>query len=417
MEIKRDVYLDKLIARKHNGLIKVITGIRRCGKSYLLFRLFRRHLIECGMAEDHIIEVAFDMRRNAALRDPDALCAYVEEKMSDGGMYYILLDEVQMLSEFESVLNEFVRYENADVYVTGSNSKFLSSDIMTEFRGRGDEIHVYPLSFAEYCSAFPGSVDEAWQEYYTYGGLPLTVSMTTDEQKAEYLTRLFNEVYLRDIVERNGIRHPEELGELINILASSIGSLTNPKKLSNTFKSVKGVKITENTLARYATYLEQAFMIKRAQRYDIKGKRYIDTPSKFYFEDVGLRNARLNFRQIELTHIMENIIYNELRMRGYNVDVGVVEIRDKQADGSYTKKQTEVDFVANLGSKRIYIQSAFAMSDDEKTAQEKRPLDKIGDSFKKIIVVGENIKLRRDEDGIVIMGIRDFLLKRDSLEL
>lgn len=416
MEIKRDIYLDKLIARKHNGLIKVITGIRRCGKSYLLFRLFRRHLVECGVAEDHIIEVAFDMRRNTALRDPDALCAYVEEKMSGDGMYYILLDEVQMLSEFESVLNEFARYENADVYVTGSNSKFLSSDIMTEFRGRGDEIHVYPLSFAEYCSAFPGSVDEAWQEYYTYGGLPLTLSMTTDEQKAEYLTRLFNEVYLRDIVERNGIRHPEELGELINILASSIGSLTNPKKLSNTFKSVKGIKITENTLARYATYLEQAFMIKRAQRYDIKGKRYIDTPSKFYFEDVGLRNARLNFRQIELTHIMENIIYNELRMRGYNVDVGVVEIREKQA-GGYTKKQTEVDFVANLGSKRIYIQSAFAMSDDEKTAQEKRPLDKIGDSFKKIVVVGENIKLRRDEDGIVIMGIRDFLLKRDSLEL
>ena len=417
MEIKRDIYLDKLIARKHNGLIKVITGIRRCGKSYLLFRLFRRHLIECGVAEDHIIEVAFDMRRNAALRDPDVLCAYVEEKMSGDGMYYILLDEVQMLNEFESVLNEFARYENADVYVTGSNSKFLSSDIMTEFRGRGDEIHVYPLSFAEYCSAFPGSVDEAWQEYYTYGGLPLTISMTTDEQKAEYLTRLFNEVYLRDIVERNGIRHPEELGELINILASSIGSLTNPKKLSNTFKSVKGIKITENTLARYATYLEQAFMIKRAQRYDIKGKRYIDTPSKFYFEDVGLRNARLNFRQIELTHIMENIIYNELRIRGYNVDVGVVEIREKQAGSGYTKKQTEVDFVANLGSKRIYIQSAFAMSDDEKTTQEKRPLDKIGDSFKKIIVVGENIKLRRDEDGIVIMGIRDFLLKRDSLEL
>ena len=417
MEIKRDIYLNKLIARKHNGLIKVITGIRRCGKSYLLFRLFRRHLVESGVAEDHIIEVAFDMRRNATLRDPDALCAYVEEKMSGDGMYYILLDEVQMLSEFESVLNEFGRYENADVYVTGSNSKFLSSDIMTEFRGRGDEIHVYPLSFAEYCSAFPGSVDEAWQEYYTYGGLPLSVSMTTDEQKAEYLTRLFNEVYLRDIVERNGIRHPEELGELINILASSIGSLTNPKKLSNTFRSVKGIKITENTLARYATYLEQAFMIKRALRYDIKGKRYIDTPSKFYFEDVGLRNARLNFRQIELTHIMENIIYNELRMRGYNVDVGVVEIRDKQADGSYTKKQTEVDFVANLGSKRIYIQSTFAMSDDEKTAQEKRPLDKIGDSFKKVIVVGENIKLCRDKDGIVIMGIRDFLLKRNSLEL
>ena len=417
MEIKRDIYLDKLIARKHNGLIKVITGIRRCGKSYLLFRLFRRHLVESGVAENHIIEVAFDMRKNASLRDPDVLCAYVEEKMSGEGMYYILLDEVQMLSEFESVLNEFARYENADVYVTGSNSKFLSSDIMTEFRGRGDEIHVYPLSFAEYCSAFPGSVDEAWQEYYTYGGLPLTVSMTTDEQKAEYLTRLFNEVYLRDIVERNGIRHPEELGELINILASSIGSLTNPKKLSNTFKSVKGIKITENTLARYATYLEQAFMIKRAQRYDIKGKRYIDTPSKFYFEDVGLRNARLNFRQIELTHIMENIIYNELRMRGYNVDVGVVEIREKQADGGYAKKQTEVDFVANLGSKRIYIQSAFAMSDGEKTAQEKQPLDKISDSFKKIIVVGENIKLRHDEDGIVIMGIRDFLLKRDSLEL
>ncbi len=416
MEIKRDLYLNKIINRKHNGLIKVITGIRRCGKSYLLFNLYNRHLIESGVPEDHIIKIAFDMRKNAELRDPDKLCAYVESKMTDSGMHYILLDEVQMLDEFESVLNEFLHYDNADVYVTGSNSKFLSSDIMTEFRGRGDEIHVYPLSFSEFYSAYDGPVHKAWQEYFTYGGLPLVASMKTDEQKSDYLIRLFNEVYMKDISDRNTLRHPSELSELVDILASATGSLTNPTKLSNTFKSVKNVKITSLTLSKYIEYLEQAFLISKAIRYDIKGKKYINTPSKYYFEDIGLRNARLNFRQIEENHIMENIIYNELRMRGFNVDVGVVEIRGR-ADSKFTRKQFEVDFVANLGNKRYYLQSAFAMSSEEKIEQETQSLKRIDDSFKKIIVVKEDIKVRRDDNGFVTMGIFDFLLNENSLEM
>ena len=415
MEIKRDLYLYKLINRKHNGLIKVITGIRRCGKSYLLFNLFYNHLIESGVPEDHIIKVAFDMRKTADLRDPDKHSEYVGSKMIDSSMYYILLDEVQMLGEFESVLNEFLHYDNADVYVTGSNSKFLSSDIMTEFRGRGDEIHVYPLSFAEFYSVYDGSVYKAWQDYFTFGGLPLVASMKTDEQKSEYLIRLFNEVYIRDIAERTNIRHPSELSELIDVLASATGSLTNPTKLANTFKSVKNVKITPLTLSHYMEYLEHAFLIDKAMRYDIKGRKYINTPSKYYFEDVGLRNARLNFRQIEENHIMENIIYNELRIRGFNVDVGVVEVR-RRADSHFTRKQFEVDFVANLGSKRYYIQSAFAMSGEEKTEQEIQSLKRIDDSFKKIIIVKDDIKVRRDNNGFVTMGVFDFLLNENSLE-
>ncbi len=416
MEIKRDLYLNKIIARKHNKLIKVITGIRRCGKSYLLFNLFAKHLLESGVAEDHIIKVAFDMRSKSELRNPDKLCEYVASKMTDSGMYYILLDEVQMLDEFESVLNEFLHYDNADVYVTGSNSKFLSSDIMTEFRGRGDEIHIYPLSFAEFCSVYDGSVQRAWQDYFTYGGLPLVASMSTDEQKSDYLIRLFKEVYMKDITERNKIRHASELSELVDILASATGSLTNPAKLSKTFKSVKNVNVTPPTLTRYIDYLQQAFMIDRAMRYDIKGKKYIGTPCKYYFEDVGLRNARLNFRQIEENHIMENIIYNELRMRGFNVDVGVVEVRGRSGN-DFTRKQLEVDFVANLGNRRYYIQSAFAMPNDEKEEQEMRSLRNIDDSFKKIVVVKEDIKLRRDEKGVVTMGIFEFLLKENSLDL
>jgi predicted AAA+ superfamily ATPase len=417
MEIKRNLYLNKIINRKHNGLIKVITGIRRCGKSYLLFNLFYDHLIQSGIAENHIIKVAFDMRKNASLRTPDALCKFVESKMTDSATYYILLDEIQMLEEFVSVLNEFLHYKNADVYVTGSNSKFLSSDIVTEFRGRGDDIQIHPLSFAEYASVFSGTEETAWQEYYTYGGLPLILSMNSDEQKSEYLKGQFRKVYLTDIIERNKVRHESELEEFVNILSSAVGSLSNPLKLSRTFKSVKNVEISSVTLSKYAEYLENAFLINKAHRYDIKGKRYIGTPFKYYFEDVGLRNARLNFRQIEENHIMENIIYNELRIRGFNVDVGVVEARDKIADGEYAKKQFEVDFVANLGSRRYYIQSAFEMSTEKKLAQEKRPLTRIDDSFKKIIVVRENIKLKRDDNGFVIMGIREFLLNPNSLDL
>lgn len=416
MEIKRDLYLNRLIVRKHNGLIKVITGLRRSGKSYLLFQIFRRHLIESGVPSENIIEVAFDVRRNAALRDPDTLLDYIDNQLTGDGMYYILLDEVQLLKEFESVLNDLLHYPNVDVYVTGSNSKFLSSDIITEFRGRGDEVHVFPLSFAEYCSAVSMSTENAWKEYYTYGGLPLTVSMQTDEQKSSYLQRLFDEVYMKDITERNNVQNPDELNELINVLASSIGALSNPRKIADTIKSVKNLSLAESTVSKYIQYLEQAFLITRAIRFDIKGRKYIGTPSKFYFEDVGLRNARLHFRQVEENHIMENLVYNELRMRGFQVDVGVVRLKKATADGKYEKKQTEVDFVANLGSKRYYIQSAFAMPSPEKAEQETRPLYNIGDSFRKLILVRDNIKLKRDEKGVTTMGIYDFLLHPDSLD-
>ncbi len=416
MEIKRDRYLNRIIARKHNGLIKVITGIRRSGKSYLLFRLFSKHLLDAGVAEDHIILVAFDMRSQMHLRDPDRLCEYVASRMKDSEMYYILLDEVQMLPEFESVLNEFMHYENADVYVTGSNSKFLSSDIMTEFRGRGDEIHVYPLSFSEFASVYEGPVHRAWQDYITYGGLPLVASMSTDEQRSAYLTRLFEEVYIKDISERNKVRYRTELSDLVHILASATGSLTNPNKLANTFRSVKNARLTVATLNRYIEYLQEAFMIDRAMRYDIKGRKYIGSLYKYYFEDVGLRNACLNFRQIEENHIMENIIYNELRIRGFHVDVGIVEVRGRERD-TYTRKQFEVDFVANLGSRRYYIQSAFAIPSEEKAEQEIRSLRNIDDSFKKIVVVKEDIKLRRDENGFVTMGVFEFLLNENSLDL
>ena len=417
MVIKRKRYLDKLIIRKHNGMIKVITGIRRCGKSFLLFRLFRDHLLESGIKNDQIIEVAFDTRRNEYLRDPDKLCEYVDKMIVDDRQYYIFLDEVQFLGDFEAVLNDLLRYPNVDIYVTGSNSRFLSSDIITEFRGRGDEIHIFPLSFAEYLSGYNGSEEDAWKDYYTFGGLPLILSMKTDEQKSEYLARLFKEVYIRDIIERNRILYPSELDELINILSSSIGSLTNPRKLAQTFKSVKNIPITQNTVAKYCSYLEQAFLVSRSSRFDVKGKKYIGTPYKYYFEDVGLRNAKLNFRQIEENHIMENIIYNELRVRGFNVDVGVVEIYEKRHDGRSARVNTEIDFVANLGSRRYYVQSALRMDTDEKKYQETRPLKSTNDSFKKIIIVGDNIKLKRDENGFVTMGIREFLLNSDSLDL
>ena len=328
MNIERPIYLQKLKDRMHDGMIKIITGLRRSGKSYLLFELFRRYLLDSGVRPDHIIGLELDMRSNEKYRNPDVLLAFLSEKMKDGGMYYILLDEVQMLKDFVSVLNELLHYRNADVYVTGSNSKFLSSDIATEFRGRGNQVRIHPLSFSEYCSAFQGTRDEAWQEYFTYGGLPQILSMNSDEQKIDYLKDLFETTYIKDIKERNNIRHKTEMGELLDILASATGSLTNPLKLSNTFHSKRGVPFPESTIARYCQYLENAFLISKSIRYDIKGKGYIDTPFKYYFEDVGLRNARLNFRQQDENHIMENIVYNELRYRGFSVDVGVVEIRE-----------------------------------------------------------------------------------------
>ena len=417
MEIKRDIYLDRLIRREKNGLIKIVTGVRRCGKSYLLFNLFHNYLLDKGVKEDHIIEIALDDRSNKELRDPDNMLKYVKERILDRDTYYIILDEVQLLAEFEDVLNSFMHIRNADVYVTGSNSKFLSSDLVTEFRGRGDEIRIYPLSFREYCSVYEGSADEAWDDYFTYGGLPLILSRETAEEKAEYLMSLFQKVYLSDIIDRHKVRHQEELDELVDILASAVGSLTNPLKLANTFKSVKKKTISDKTLKKYMDYLIDAFLVSKAVRYDIKGRKYIGSPAKFYFEDVGLRNARLNFRQMEENHIMENIIYNELRIRGYHVDVGLVEQFGKNRENKTTKKQLEVDFVVTRGSEKYYIQSAFAMNSESKQEQEERPLNAIGDSFKKIIVVRDNIKVRRNDMGIVTIGIRNFLLDENSLNL
>lgn len=417
MEIKRDLYLNKLKNREKNGLIKIVTGIRRCGKSYLLFNLFHDYLLYKGIEENHIIEIALDDRSNKELRNPDNMLKYVKERITDKETYYIILDEVQLLDEFEDVLNSFLHIRNADIYVTGSNSKFLSSDLITEFRGRGDEIHVYPLSFAEFASVYDGTLDEAWDNYFTYGGMPLILSRVITDDKAEYLSSLFNKVYLSDIIERHNVKNRNELDELVNILASAVGSLTNPLKLSNTFKSIKNKKISDKTIKKYIDYFEDAFLISKANRYDIKGKKYINTPIKYYFEDVGLRNARLNFRQQEENHIMENIIYNELRVRGYNVDVGIVEVFQKNNEGKRVRKQLEVDFIANKGNNKYYIQSAFSMNSEEKISQERNSLTNINDSFKKIIVVKDNINPRRDENGIMTIGIQKFLLEENSLEL
>ena len=417
MEIRRDVYLNKLIRKKKNGLIKVVTGIRRCGKSYLLFHLFHNHLLEEGVPEDHVIEVALDDRRNKALRDPDAMLRYIEQRMQGKGDYYIILDEVQYMDEFEDVLNSLLHIPNADVYVTGSNSKFLSSDVITEFRGRGDEIHVYPLSFREYASVYPGTPDEAWDDYVVYGGLPLILSMEAPEDKAEYLTTQFQKVYLSDIVERHNVRSKAELDELVDVLASSTGSYTSLSKLMKTFKSVKNKTLSDKTIKNYIDFLMDSFLISKATRYDIKGKKYIGSPAKYYFEDVGLRNARLGFRQVEENHLMENIIYNELRIRGYHVDVGVVEHYSANSAGKREKRQLEVDFVATLGSDKCYIQSAFAMPSSDKAEQERRSLLSISDSFRKIIVVGRDQKVRRDENGIATIGIQKFLLDENSLRL
>jgi len=417
MQIKRQSYLNRLINKKGNGLIKVVTGVRRCGKSYLLFNLFHEHLLDEGVDESHIIEIALDDRTNMKLRDPDNMLEYVKGRITDKDTYYVILDEVQLLEEFEDVLNSFLHIRNADVYVTGSNSKFLSSDVITEFRGRGDEIRVYPLSFREFMSVYDGTVDEGWDDYFNYGGLPLVLSCPTPEEKSEYLISQFKTVYLSDLIDRHNIRNTDEFDELLDILASAIGSRTNPLKLANTFKSVKGKVISDKTLKKYLDYLIDAFLVSRAKRYDVKGKRYINSPSKYYFEDIGLRNARLEFRQTEENHIMENIIYNELRIRGFRVDVGLVEHYGKDGEGKSTKKQLEVDFVATKGSRKYYIQSAFSMSDPEKIEQEQRSLRSINDSFKKIIVVRDAIKVRRNDYGIVTMGICNFLLDENSLDL
>lgn len=411
-EIKRDVYLNKLISRKENGLIKVITGIRRCGKSYLLDPLFKNHLLESNVKEDHIIKLELDKEENKIFRDSHELNEYIKSQIKDKNMYYILLDEIQMVEGFESVLNSFLYERNLDVYVTGSNSKFLSSDIITEFRGRGDEIKVFPLSFSEYIESFKGDKQDAWNEYVLYGGLPLILSKKTDEEKSKYLKDLFDQTYIKDIIERNNIQRVDILDSIINILASSVGSLTNPKKIYDTFVSNGEKEISSNTVNSYIKYIEDSFIVNKSDRYDVKGKKYIQTPQKYYFSDIGLRNARLNFRQQEENHIMENIIYNELLLRGYNVDVGVVELREGNQ-----RKQLEVDFVCNLGNKRYYVQSALNLDTREKTIQEERPLMNINDNFKKIIVVKDNMKHWMTEEGILVIGIQEFLLNKNSLDL
>ena len=415
MEIKRNRYLNTLISKKHNGLIKVITGMRRCGKSYLLFTLFKEHLLSDGIDEDHIIEIAFDAFENKKYRDPDVLYPYLKEQIKDDAMYYVLLDEVQLLGEFESILNSLIRMKNVDVYVTGSNARFLSKDVITEFRGRGDEVHMYPLSFAEFMSVYPGTKQDGWNEYMLYGGIPLVLEFTTPNQKIAFLKSLFEETYISDIVGRHKIRNKAELEELLNILSSAIGSLTNPEKLSATFQTVKKKKISNSTIKRYIDYLCDSFLIDSAIRYDVKGKRYIDTPVKYYFTDMGLRNARLNFRQIEETHSMENIIFNELKMRGFNVDVGVIMQYDTNEKGASIRKQLEIDFVCNQGSKRYYIQSAYAIPDQAKMEQEQRSLMLTGDFFKRMIITKDTPAPYYNESGVLIMSVYDFLLDENSL--
>lgn len=415
--IERRRYLDELISLRNNGMIKIITGMRRCGKSYLLFEIFTSYLESNGIAPDHIIKVDLEDYKNRAMRNPDNLYAYVESRITDGGMYYILLDEVQMLDQFEDVLNGFLRIRNADIYVTGSNAKFLSKDIITEFRGRGFEVKMYPLSFSEYMSVYPGTVQAGFNEYMLYGGLPQILSYQTEEQKVRFLKALFDETYLKDIKDRYEIRKGDDLEELIDIMASGIGALTNPNKLANTFQREKKSAISNDTVKNYIDYLCDSFLIERSTRYDIKGKHYINSPYKYYFMDLGLRNARINFRQSEKSHLMENMVYNELRMRGFNVDVGVVPVVRRGEDGKQHRSSLEVDFVCNLGSRRYYIQSAYRMESDEKTRQERASLLRVDDSFKKIIIIGEECPVTRDEAGITNISIYDFLLKENSLEL
>ena len=416
MQIKREFYLQQLIDGKQNGLIKIVTGIRRCGKSFLLFKLFKQHLLKAGVDAEHIIQIALDDIESADLREPLTLYKCIKAKMKDDDLYYILLDEVQLVPRFEDVLNSLLRIDNADVYVTGSNSKFLSSDIITEFRGRGDEIHLYPLSLSEYCEGTGLSPAEAWKDYYTYGGLPHILTLETEKKKFDYLDNLFKSVYLIDILERQRIKNKAEFEELVKIIASGIGAPTNPAKLANTFKSVKNVNIDPTTIDRYLGYMQDAFLIEKSERYDVKGKKYIGSLAKYYYSDLGLRNVILGLRQQEETHIMENIIYNELRRRGCKVDVGMVEQRFVDDDGKWKRKQLEVDFVVNQGNQRYYIQSALALPNEDKRKQEMGSLLRINDSFKKMIIVKDDIKPWRDENGILTMGLLDFLMNADSLE-
>lgn len=416
-EIKRDYYLEQLIKRKENGLIKIVTGIRRCGKSYLLRTLFKNHLLENGVDKNHIIEMAFDLFDNMEYRDPKVFYPWAKQQLKEDGKYYFLLDEVQLLDEFVSVLNGLADNKNCDVYVTGSNAKFLSRDIATEFGGRGDEVRMYPLSFSEFMSVYTGNRYEGWDEYITYGGIPLVVLADTEEQKISLLDNLLKETYISDIVKRNKIRNVGEMESLLDVLSSAIGSLTNPNKLQKTFKSVNKSKITATTITKYIEYLEDAFLIEEVNRYDIKGKSYIGTPLKYYFMDMGLRNARIHFRQLEVTHSMENVIYNELRMRGFHVDVGNLTIVEAGKEGKAVKKHLEVDFICSKGSKKYYIQSAYMLTTAEKIAQEIRPFLKINDSFKKIVITSDTPKPFYSDEGILIMNVYDFLLNVDYLEI
>lgn len=412
MIIKRDKYLDELIGWKHTDLIKIVTGLRRCGKSFLLFNLFHQHLLSIGTDESHIIEIALDDISNEALREPFRMLEYVKSKIKDDNQYYLIIDEVQLLGRFVDVLNSFMHIDNVDIYVIGSNSRFLSKDVATEFRGRGIEIHIYPLSFAELYQARGGDKYALWKSYYTYGGLPYLASLNDNARKAEYLSSLNQTLYLKDIVERNKIANEDEFSELMNLMASSIGLPCNPNKIANTFKSVKKVSLAPQTIAKYLSFMEDAFIVERSVRYDIKGRKYISTLSKYYFQDVGLRNALLNFRQVEETHLMENVIYNELRRCGYSVDVGMIEVRS-----ATQRKQLEVDFVANKEDKRYYIQSAFALADEQKREQELASLKKINDSFKKIIITRDDIAPYHDDNGVLIIGLMDFLLRDDKDQL
>lgn len=412
MIVRRDKYLDELIGWKHTDLIKIVTGIRRCGKSFLLFTLFHQHLLETGTDEDHIIEIALDDISNEELREPFKMLAYVKERVKDKGQYYLIIDEVQLLDRFVDVLNSFMHMSNVDVYVTGSNSRFLSKDVATEFRGRGMEIHIYPLSFAELYAAVGGDKNELWKRYYTYGGLPYLAVLNDNTQRSEYLMRLNQTLYLRDIIERNKIANEEAFTDLMNVMASGIGAPCNPNKIANTFKTVRKETLAPHTIANYLSYMEDAFIIEKSIRYDIKGRKYIGTLAKYYFQDVGLRNALLNFRQVEETHIMENIIYNELRSRGYSVDVGMIEART-----ATERRQLEVDFVANKGDKRYYIQSAFALPNEEKREQKLASLKRINDSFKKVIIMRDDISPYHDENGVLIMGLMEFLLGTNVEEI
>ena len=417
MDAKRDRYLNQLIDNQGNGLIKIITGIRRCGKSYLLFKLFAQHLISTGTPEDHIVRIDLENYRNRALRSPETLIAYIDSRISGNEHYFILLDEIQTVPHFEEVLNSYLKFPNVDVYVTGSNSRFLSSDIITEFRGRGDEIHLSPLTFSEYYSAIGGDKNDAWREYYTFGGLPHLLSLKTDERKIQYLSNLYATVYKKDLIERNAIVKVDEFEELLRVVASSVGAPINPLRIENTFRSVAHASLSSTTISRYLGFMTEAFLIEKSLRYDVKGKRYINTLSKYYFTDLGLRNALIDFRQQEETHLMENIIYNELRTRGFRVDVGLVEIRGRGEGNVIDRTRLEVDFVANLGFKRYYIQSALSIPDTDKMHRETRSLLNIGDNFRKIIIVKDNIKAWHTEQGILILGLFDFLLNPDSIDI